>query len=314
MLWTQRDRYCAERFEKESDPEDAVREVNQDLFGPNRIYLDVKKKIGAKQKTNNIPDGYLIDLTSTKNPVLRVVENELAEHDPLRHVAIQILKFTLSYEATPQKVKSIVKAALQADDSAWQKCEQYAKVNNFENVDYLLEQMIYNGEFSALVLTDELSSVLTSRFKFGVEIITLARYKNSKGERIYEFDPFLADLTVAGAAAAGASSAGAGGQVDLSEVDTVVVPGREEGFNEVFLDEQRWRAIRIHGSMIPKIKYIAAYQVAPTSAITHIAPVRSIEPWADTGKYMISFAEPTREIEPIRLVPHGKVKAPQNLR
>ena len=49
--------------------------------------------------------------------------------------------------------------------------------------------------------------------------------------------------------------------------------------------------MRIHGSMIPKINHAAVYQVNPTSAITHIAPVSSIEPWKDTDKKVINFAD-----------------------
>jgi hypothetical protein len=52
----------------------------------------VKKKIGKKGGLRNIPDGYLIDLSDAK-PRLFVVENELAVHDPLRHIAVQILQF-----------------------------------------------------------------------------------------------------------------------------------------------------------------------------------------------------------------------------
>ena len=63
--------------------------------------------------------------------------------------------------------------------------------------------------------------------------------------------------------------------------------------------------------MRPQIKYIAVYQVAPISAITHIAPVESIEPWEDSGKYVVKFSEPAK---PIRLVQKGRVKALQNLR
>lgn len=103
-------------------------------------------------------------------------------------------------------------------------------------------------------------------------------------------------------------------RLDASEVDTVVVPAREEGFQETFLRENRWYAIRIHGTMRPQIKYIAAYQVAPVSAITHIAPVKSIEPWKDTGKFVLNFAEPAREIGPIELVKGGRIKPLYNLR
>ena len=81
-----------------------------------------------------------------------------------------------------------------------------------------------------------------------------------------------------------------------------------------FLGEDRWYAIRIHGTMRPQIKYITLYQVAPVSAITHVAPVKSIEPWKETGKYVVNFAAPAQEIGPIPLVKNGRVKALQNLR
>jgi len=66
--------------------------------------------------------------------------------------------------------------------------------------------------------------------------------------------------------------------------------------------------------MRPQIKYVAVYQVAPVSAITHIAPVKSIEPWKDTGKVVINFAEPAKEITPIPMLKAGRVRSFQNLR
>ncbi|MEL7406668.1 MAG: GIY-YIG nuclease family protein, partial [Cyanobacteria bacterium J06558_2] len=63
--------------------------------------------------------------------------------------------------------------------------------------------------------------------------------------------------------------------------DTVIVPAQREGFERVFLGENCWHAIRIGGGMLDQIKYIAAYQTAPISAITHVAPVDKIEPYGD---------------------------------
>ena len=80
--------------------------------------------------------------------------------------------------------------------------------------------------------------------------------------------------------------------------DTVVVPAREPGFQRTFLDDNSWDAIRISGGMLDKIKYIAAYQSAPVSAITHYARVDRIEPYGDSGKYRLIFAEPAK------LLPH----------
>lgn len=188
----------------------------------------------------------------------------------------------------------------------WTKCEAFAKKNGYENVDYLLESIIHKKDsFNALLiideLGDELETVLISRFKFPVEVITLKRFKNQKGETLYDFQPFLNEVTEDTK------------KVDISEIDTIVVPAREDGFKEVFIDEDCWFAIRLNASMIPKIKYIAAYQVAPISAITHIAEVKSIEQWKETNKYILYFSEAA---EKIKKVPIGinKGKAPQSPR
>ena len=98
------------------------------------------------------------------------------------------------------------------------------------------------------------------------------------------------------------------------DFDTVVIPAKDDGFHDVFLRENRWYALKIKLSMIPKIKHIAVYRTAPVSAITHVAPVRSIQPWKNTGKVVVDFAEPAQEIGPISLVKRGRVKPIQNVR
>ena len=316
MLWTSGGKFYEEPFEYEADLEAAIKAVSADLFGPERIYLDVKKKIGAKGKTNNIPDAYLVDLSSTKKPLLWVVENELEKHDPLRHIAVQILQMSISFEATPQKVKGIVKAALDDHPEGRHRCEQYAETNGFGNVDYLLERMIHDGGFGALVIIDELpeelGTVLVNKFSFGVEALTLSRYRNEEGERAYAFEPFLEDVDAPDKAGAANTGKGGATAVDPSDIDTIVVPAREDGFQETVLGEDRWYAIRMHTSMKPKIQHLAVYRVAPISAITHVVPVQSIEPYKSTNKYVVTFAKKVEELpKPIKLVPKSKVKAPQ---
>ncbi len=86
----------------------------------------------------------------------------------------------------------------------------------------------------------------------------------------------------------------------LGEIkDTIVVPARQEGFEREFLNNDCWYAIRISGGMLQKIKYIAAYQTAPVSAITHYAPVQRIEPYGEEGKYKLIFTEKAQSIDPI---------------
>jgi hypothetical protein len=81
--------------------------------------------------------------------------------------------------------------------------------------------------------------------------------------------------------------------------DTIIVPAQKEGFEREFLTNDCWYAIRISGGMLQKIKYIAAYQTAPVSAITHYAPVERIEPYGEEGKYKLIFSEKAKSIDPI---------------
>ena len=316
LIWTESGPFSRVGYESEDELEKAILQVQAELFGADRIYLDVKKKIGAKSGLRNIPDGYLIDLSGSK-PRLYVVENELASHDPLRHIAVQILQFSLSFEAEPRAVKQVLLNALEEQPTVKSQCELYTKTSGFRNLDHMLDYLVHEAPFAALVVIDELpenlQNVLARKFQFGVEVLELARYENARGQHLFHFEPFLADLSQevgAGAEIARPTRS----QVDVSDVDTVVVPAREDGFQETFLGENHWYQIRIHGTMRPQIKYIAAYRVAPISAITHIAPVKSIEPWKDTDKYVVNFSEPAREITPIRLGEGGKGKALQNLR
>jgi hypothetical protein len=95
--------------------------------------------------------------------------------------------------------------------------------------------------------------------------------------------------------------------------DTIIVPAQSEGFKRVFLGENAWYAIRIGGGMLSRIKYIAAYQSDPVSAITHYAPVKQIEPYGDEGKYRVVFNEPAKPIGPIPFAdaPIGSMHAPR---
>src|SRR5216683_761488 len=101
--------------------------------------------------------------------------------------------------------------------------------------------------------------------------------------------------------------------VGKPQLDTVIVPARQDGFEEVFLGENCWYAIRIAGGMLEKIKYIAAYRSQPESKVTHYAPVASIEPYGEEGKYKLIFTEPAKPIGPIPFgdAPSGSMQGPR---
>ena len=313
-LWTSESVYSALEYQSENELESAIQLVKGQLFGSDRIYLDVKKKIGAKGGQRNIPDGYLLDLSGSR-PRLFVVEVELASHDQLRHIAVQILQFSLAFEAEPRTVKKVLFNALQDEVGAVARCDQYAKERGLRNLDNMLDSLVFDSQFAALVIIDEipddLEKVLATKFQFGVELIEVKKYGAAGGDVAYRFHPFLEDVD---AGVSQSVEAKPSARADLSDIDTVVVPARREGFQEVFLGENRWYKIRLHGSMRPQIRYIAVYRVAPTSAITHIAEVKSIEPWEDSGKFVVNFLGTAKEIGPISFVKGGRIKTFQSLR
>jgi hypothetical protein len=89
--------------------------------------------------------------------------------------------------------------------------------------------------------------------------------------------------------------------------DTIVLPARSEGFLEEFVGNNCWYAVRINAKHIPKLKYVAAYQVAPIAAITHLAEIKEIVPYQDTGKYKINFVRKAEEITPIQRLPNSEI-------
>jgi hypothetical protein len=192
------------------------------------------------------------------------------------------------------------------------RCEEYAHTNNYRNLDHLIDAMVFESPFAALVIIDQvpdkLEKILAEKFRFGVEVLELARFESKSGKRFYQFEPFLEDITT--------DSISADTPIRLAtyEIDTVVVPARQDGFESTFLAEHCWYAVRINGAVRPQIQFVAAYQVSPISAITYYAPVKSIEPYGDEGKSIIYFDEPAKNIGPIAMAKDGKVKTFQNLR
>ena len=79
--------------------------------------------------------------------------------------------------------------------------------------------------------------------------------------------------------------------------DVIVVPAKLEGFQSAFINSNAWWAIRIGAKHLPNLKWIAAYQVAPICAVTHIAEIDRFEPYGDDGKYKVVFKGSAKELE-----------------
>ena len=293
-----------EGFEKE------VITHSKELFGDESIYIDIKKRIG-RGNILSIPDGYLIDFSFKNEPQLYIIENELSSHDPFAHIGQQLLKFSVSYKASGRKIKEFLLDDIIKDTSKKSFVDDKLKSLNIRNIDAFLELIIFDKPVGAIIVidqkTDDLIKVL-NQLAMKTEVVEFQTFITDEEEfdsHVHKYIPFQADIQEF-------KKSKVAGEV-IENVDTMVVPANKEGFEKTFLGENCWYAIRISKSMIGKIKYIAGYQTAPTSAITHYAEVVKIERYKDTDKFIIYFKDQAKEIGHLKLIPKpkGKVKAPQ---
>lgn len=290
------------QYTKESDFEKMIVANVEAIFGKDGIYFDIKKLIGKPKKGASIPDGYYLDLTFHSDPRLYLVEVELNSHDVYGHIGEQILRFGISSDTDKYKIKNLLLSSIGSDQDKQKKLNEYFSHSNFSNKNELLDKVIYDNKPAAIIIIDEATEELYNvmgQLTMSTDVIEAQTYVCGE-KKLHRFTPFkdeiLTDIL---------------DNEDADELDTIVVPAREDGFNEEFLKNERWFAIRISGAMLDKIKYIAAYQVAPISGITYIAEVDRIEKYRDTNKYIVFFKNGSlRKINKIGLG-NKKGQAPQ---
>jgi len=226
-------------------------------------------------------------------------------YDPYKHIGQQLLKFAISYKASGRNIKKFLLENILRGESKKAIVKEGFKKAGYRNIDAFIEDVIFEKPVAAIVIIDKVTSDLEnvlSQLTMKTDIIEFQRFI-SGNETMYKFTPFqqeIRDITE-----------GKKTKMKLEELDTIVVPANEEGFNEVFLGQNCWYAIRISSSMVDRIKYIAGYQTAPISAITYYAEVSKIEKYKDTGKYIVYFKDEAKKIGPIKLSVRKKGVAPQ---
>ena len=95
---------------------------------------------------------------------------------------------------------------------------------------------------------------------------------------------------------------------------TVIVPAQREGFEKAFIGANAWWAIRIAEKHRANLKWIAAYQVLPVAAVTHIAEIDHLEPYGDAGKFKVVFKGPATPLAhpvPYGDAPSGAMQGPR---
>lgn len=295
--------YKEYEYADEAEYEKIVVANSEMIFGTQGIYFDIKKKIGKSKEGAAIPDGYYLDLKFHDEPILYFVEIELSDHDVYGHIGEQVLRFAISSEMSKHKIKTILIDDINTDPTKSKKIEEFFKVSSkFKNINELLDRLIFDEDVAVIIVINEKSEQLSrvlSKIKISADIIEAQSFVDN-GKLLHRFTPFQDDVLEAVLPS-----------TDLDELDTIVVPAKEEGFKDVFIGEKCWYQIRISAAMLGKIKYIAAYQVAPMSAITHVAEVERIEKYKDTDKYILYFKEEAKQIKKVSLSGQTKGKAPQ---
>lgn len=290
--------YRQHRYVKEDAFEAMVVKNADAIFGTDGIYFDVKRRAGAPKKDAAMPDGYYLDLTFHDDPRLYLVEIELVGHDTCGHIGEQILRFGIASETDKYKIKNILLKGITEDIIQKAKVIEYLKRSSFENANALFDKVVFGNKPAAIIIIDEATEELKNvlrQLTMATEVIEAQTYVC--GERkLYRFTPFkddiLEDLPIG---------------EDADDLNTIVVPAQADGFKEEFLHHHQWFAVRLKSAMLHKIKYIAAYQVAPVSGITHVAQVERIEKFKDSGKYIVHFKPDS--IEKINKIGLGKKKA-----
>ncbi len=288
------------------------------IFGEESIFI-TKKRLQKGGGIAGIPDGYLLDFVDPAKPRLFVVEVELQTHDLFKHITEQLVRFAAGFENNQRDVRIFLHSEIQNSKQHRRRLEAAQKVSNFPNIDALLDKAVF-APFQGLVIIDKRDEQLARVLKQFACIINAIEVKSwiaEDGTELHQFETLYDEDENSLPDAAREKRSYSPQQLASmrerrAQCDTVVVPARAEGFKETFLGENRWYEIRVSAGMLERIKFIAAYQLKPISAVTHLAEVKEIRPCGTNGKFEVIFSGPAKAIKKVRLknsknAPYGPV-------
>jgi hypothetical protein len=310
--------YRTIEWAKEADFEACVVDQADKLFGATSIFLPIKHRV-RRGDIVTIPDGYVLDLADPASPRMFVVEVEIRTHDLFKHITNQLVRFAATFADHHRAVRRFLGEAIKRNKAALRRLRTAMQQSPFGNEDAYLDAAL-DQPFRGLVVIDErrdeLDSVL-KQFASEISALELKVYRSENGKTIYQYDSLYDEenekVVVLKKSKTFTKEQLAEMRRRRTACDTVVVPARKDGFNRVFLGEDRWHAIRISAGMRDRIKYIAGYQIAPVSAVTHIAEVAQIKPYGSNGKFEIVFKQPATKLKkPIKIkdgryAPYGPI-------
>lgn len=295
--------YSLYDFDNEAEFEKAVIENQKYIFGKNSIYIDVKKRIG-RDNHRGIPDAFLIDFYDTKKPQLYIIENEIASHDVYSNITEQIARFGTSIVSSANQIRNILIRAIESEVKTKKEIEQYLPQTVFKNIAELMIFLTEENDIKIVVAINEITADLNLAFKIfknPPDIVLLQRYLCGNDVSYY-YEPMREEIEDIET-----EKSKTGEAVDFN---TVVCAALEDGFNHAYIENSAWWAIRLSQEAREKLKYLAIYEKAPVAHISHYAEIDRIEPYKDTGKYIL-FLKNKKTVKPIKLGTGKKGEAPQ---
>lgn len=299
-------KYSLLDFESETEFEKAVIENKDYLFGSEAVYLDIKKLMGnGESHHKGIPDGYLIDFFDKKSPQLYFVENELISHDIYRHITEQLARFSAITISSHAQIRNTLLKYIRDNRKLTKQLQEKIKTTQFHNIEELMVFVTEQQKIRIVVAINEETSELNEAlnvFKDRPNIAVLQRYVCRK-EIVYEYEPMRNEIE-------DLETTTSRGKRKQSEFDTVVCAAFEEGFKHAYVKSDAWWAIRLSQEARSKLKHLAIYEKAPVGEIKNIAEISHIEPYRDTGKYIV-YLKNKKRIKPIKLDKGKPGVAPQ---
>lgn len=294
--------YSLYDFDNEPEFEKAVIENQKYLFGKDSVYVDVKKRIGRNQHLG-IPDAFLIDFYDAKKPQLYIVENEIASHDVYAHISEQLARFATSTVTSTNQIRNILIKAIENEPETKQEIERYLSQTVFKTVTELMLFLTESNIKIVITINDVTAdlNIVCKIFKNQPDVVLLQRYICGN-DISYYYEPMREEIEDIESEKTKTGSA-----VDF---DTVVCAAFEDGFKHAYLENNAWWEIRLSQKARENLKYLAIYEKAPVAHISHYAEIERIEPYKETGKYIL-YLKNKKTVKPIKLGRDKKGEAPQ---
>jgi hypothetical protein len=175
----------------------------------------------------------------------------------------------------------------------------------FKNITELMLYLTEKKDIKIVVVINEITVDLNLAFKIfknPPDVVLLQRYQYGN-DILYYYEPMREEIEDIETAKTG----------EAIDFDTVVCAAFEDGFKHAYVENNAWWAIRLSREAREKLKYLAIYEKAPVAYIKHYAEVDHIEPYKDTGKFIV-YLKNKKTIKPIPLGTGRRGEAPQSPR